>query len=375
MLRLHARLAVIAAAVLALGGLSVGAMPADAATYAYAPWWHGYNCDSAHWNSVAASLGWNVTLNPSHPLGASFRGIEVCGPRPSWDKQGTLYAPSVTWARSGWAEYEWQCVELAQRFMAQVYGTTAYGANGWNVVTNYKTAYGGGLTKIPNGTVGKAPQPSDIIQFGTTAPGHTVVVASTTVDASGNGSLTVMSQNDSGSTTGWRTITVSAWKVAGVGTQPATSWLHQNVITFSNLAAGTVVTTQYKGQGVVFGKYGNATGNPYVVSDTTSTSTPVLSGTPAYKGGVKATFVSPGTTTPTTVGTVLLDVGHLTAANTIRVTFFNSTGGIVKSVLIGSTGVYRASATGAIASFVVYEVTSGVGTFSVDNVVSAPNYT
>ncbi len=374
MLRFRARLAVVAAAALALGSLSAGAQ-ATAAASLYAPWWHGYDCDSAHWNSVAASLGWNVTLNPSHPLGASYRGIEVCGPRPGWDKQGTMYAPNVAWGKSGWAEYEWQCVELAQRFMAQIYGTTVYGANGWNVVTNYKTAYGGSLTKFTNPTVGKVPRPGDIIQFGTTSPGHTVVVASTTVDASGNGTLTVMSQNDGGSSTGWRTLTVSAWKVGPIGTQPATMWLHQNVITFSELPLGTIVSTQYKGQGIVFSRYGYSTGSPYNGTDQTSPTSPILSGTPAYHGGIKGTFVVAGTTTPTTVGSVQLDVGHITAANTIRITFFNATGGIIKSVLISSTGVYRASAVGAIASFVVYEATAGVGTLTIDNVVSAPNYT
>ena len=49
----------------------------------------------------------------------------------------------------------WQCVELAQRFMAQVYGTKAYQANGSQVVRNYRAAYGGGLVTIANGKVEK----------------------------------------------------------------------------------------------------------------------------------------------------------------------------------------------------------------------------
>lgn len=377
MLRFRARLALVAAALLVCGSLSLGAQAASAATYAYAPWWNGYACDSAHWNSVVKSMGWNVTLNPAHPLGASYRGVQACGPRPTWDKQGTLHAPDVAWTRSGWGEYEWECVELAQRFMGQIYGVSAYGANGWSVVTNYKTAYGGGLTKITNPTPGKSPQPGDIISFGTTSPGHAVVVTANAVDSSGNGTITVMSQNDGGSTNGYRTLTVSAWKVAGLGGLPATRWLHQNVSTFSELPLGTVVASQYKGRGIVFAGY-NLFGkpvNPSITTDTTSASSPVLGGSPAFHGGIKGAFVTPGTTTPTTVGTVRLDIGHLTAANTIRVTFFNSTGGTIKSVLISSTGLYKVLAVGAISSFAVFEVRSGVGTFSLDNVASGPNYT
>jgi hypothetical protein len=376
MLRLHPRLALTAAALLVSFSVSIGA-PATAAAATYAAWWKGSDCDASHWNAIAASKGWNVTANPAHPLGASYRGVEACGPRPTWDKQGTTHAPDVGWSRSGWVEYEWECVELAMRFMGQVYGTTAYGANGWSVVSNYKTAYGGSLTKIANGTTGKSPQPGDIVSFGTTSPGHVVVVAVNAVNANGNGTITVMSQNDSGTTTGWRTVTVSAWKVAAIGGQPATRWLHQNIVTFSGLALGTVVSTQYKGQGVVFAGYnpGGTAVNPSIVSDTTSPTSPVLTGSPAFHGGVRVTFVVPGSTTHTTVGRVSLDVGHLTAANTIRVTFLDASGGTVKSVLIPSTGAYRASATGVIASVVVSEVMKGVGTFSVDNVVSAPNYT
>ena len=377
MLRFHLRLAVVTAALLASTSLSVGAPATAAATYLSASWWQGSVCDATHWNSVAKSLGWDVTANPAHPLGASYRGVPVCGPRPTWDTQGTMHAPDVAWSRSGWVEYEWECVELAMRFMGQVYGVKAYGANGWNVVTNYKTAYGGGLTKIANGTVGKSPQPGDIISFGTTAPGHVVVVAANAVDASGNGTITVMSQNDSGAPDGWRTLKVTAWKVAAIGTAAATKWLHQNVVGFGNLALGTYVTSQYKSQGMVFAGYNpfGTAQTPRTHSDSSSATSPVLTGSPAWVGGVRDTFVVPGTTTHTTVGTVRVDVGHITVASSIRITFYNSSGGTISSIVIPGTGTYHAAATGAIAGFRVSRATSGVGTFSLDNVVTAPNYT
>ena len=85
-------------------------------------------------------------------MGAVYLGVPVCGPRPWVDG-----SPNVLWGRAGWGEAEWQCVELAQRFMAQVYGTRAYQANGSQVVKNYSTSYGGNLVKISNGTVGQRP--------------------------------------------------------------------------------------------------------------------------------------------------------------------------------------------------------------------------
>ena len=205
------------------------AMPAAAPSAVVAPaatatdkgrpaWWDG-DCDANRFNRISASFGWDGV--GAHRMGAVYLGIPVCGPRPWVDG-----SPNVLWGRAGWGEAEWQCVELAQRFMAQVYGTRAYQANGSQVVKNYSTAYGGNLVKISNGTVGKAPQPGDIVSF--TTPnnpwGHVGVIAKTTVDANGNGSVLMMSQNDTGD--GWRTLPLNAWKLGSLGTLRAYGWLH-----------------------------------------------------------------------------------------------------------------------------------------------------
>src|SRR5207245_1832902 len=148
----------------------------------------------------------------AHALGASYLGVEVCGPRASGDG-----APDVQWTKSGWGEYEWECPELAMRFMALAYGVSAYNANGNNVVRNYSTSDGGSLVKIPNGTSGKAPVPGDVISFDNAndPAGHVVVVTSSSVDSSGNGTIRVMTQNDTSD--GWRTLSVSSWRVAPFG--------------------------------------------------------------------------------------------------------------------------------------------------------------
>ncbi len=187
-----------------------------AADVAAPSWWSG-DCDATYWNAQASGMGWRGS--GAHRLGASYLGVEVCGPRPSVDG-----APNVLWRRPGWGELEFQCVELAMRFMAQVYGVAPYGANGDDVVRNYHSSSGGGLVRIDNGTVGQPPRPGDVISFDSPGFGHVGVVATSNVDASGNGSITMLSQNDTND--GWRTLAVSAWRVAAFGNYVPYGWLH-----------------------------------------------------------------------------------------------------------------------------------------------------
>ena len=239
--RCSALVVLVATATGTLVGVDVGASapafadvaPASTSASAVAApsWWDG-DCDANHWNTVAAAQGWQGA--GAHRLGGSYLGVPVCGPRPSID-----HSPNVTWAKSGWGEYEWQCVELAMRFMAQVYGVAAYGANGNGVVRNYTSSAGGGLVKVDNGTVGQPPRPGDIISFDDTSGGlgHVGVVSATSIDGSGNGSLTMLSQNDAAN--GLRTLTVSSWQVQPFGAEVPYGWLHDPA---GRGGSGTTVT-------------------------------------------------------------------------------------------------------------------------------------
>ena len=151
----------------------------------------------------------------------------MCGPRPGADG-----APNrlVRFFPGAWGELEWQCVELSMRFMYVAYGVSPYGANGKDVVDNYTTASCGGLVKVANGTPGTPPKAGDVISFGPTiysSFGHTGVIESANVDGAGNGTVRMLSQNDTPD--GWRTLSVSNWSVdgpgAGLGT--TTGWLHK----------------------------------------------------------------------------------------------------------------------------------------------------
>ena len=214
--RAHVVLAVVVALII---GIAAGPTGAGASTAPVGPpsWWQG-DCDATHWNAAAKAAGW--TGPGAHRLGASYLGVPVCGPRSAYG------APDVRWLRAGWGHFEWECTELAFRFMAQIYGVSAYGANGNTVVSNYTQSAGGGLVRINNGTHGKAPQPGDIMSF--TSPdnsaGHVAVVSSSTVNSSGNGSVTLITQNDTAD--GWRTLAVTGWMVQPFGSYSAYGWLH-----------------------------------------------------------------------------------------------------------------------------------------------------
>lgn len=182
-------------------------------------WWSGAGCDSAHWDAVARRSGWRGA--GAHRLGAVYLGVPVCGPRPAIDG-----SPDVMWRRSGWGYPEWQCTELAFRFMAQVYGVRPYAAAGGTVVSLYRSRFGGGLVRYRNGAVGHAPQPGDVLSFTGRSiyDGHVVVVAASHVDRYGDGTLLTLSQDDTA--TGWRTVRVRHWRVASLGWMPAWGWLH-----------------------------------------------------------------------------------------------------------------------------------------------------
>jgi len=96
------------------------AAPAQAAASTPTPpWWNGV-CD--------------VGNNPgSHPIGASYNGVQACGPGPT--QGGTDHL--VRFYPGAWGEYEWECVELVMRYLYLVYGIAPYSANGNTVVSDY----------------------------------------------------------------------------------------------------------------------------------------------------------------------------------------------------------------------------------------------
>ena len=186
-------------------GSNIGTAVPTPVSYGAASWWSGL-CDANSWNPKAAQQGW--LGEGAHPLGASYLGVAVCGPRP-----GTDAAPAIAWNRPGLPVMnEWDSNEYAFRFMSQVYGVTPYAAAPKDVVRNYAAGAGGALQFVANGTAGTAPEAGDVISFdNANGVGLVGVVGWAGLDANGNGEIRLVAQNDAGA--GWRRLSVVNWSV------------------------------------------------------------------------------------------------------------------------------------------------------------------
>lgn len=170
-------------------------------------WWEG-DCDAIGFE--------HATGTAAYPLGAEYRGIKACGPRP--------FADGGPWRwvnfGDGYSQIEWQCPEISKRFLYLAYGIPPYLGNGNQVVTNYQ---GDLLEKVWNCTPGRAPEPDDVLSYGATSTyGHTALVAAANVDGAGHGTVQVIEQNSSRS--GFSTLAVRDWCV--VAYTDVIGWLH-----------------------------------------------------------------------------------------------------------------------------------------------------
>jgi len=172
-------------------------------------WWDG-DCDYNTYYQKSGGRG-------SYRLGAVYLGMPACGPRPWFDDARDVL---VHFFQGSWGVLEWECVELGMRFLYLMYGIPPYQANGSQVVWNYS---GDRLVQIPNGIEGKLPQPGDVMSYGpTTTSGHVSVVTSSNVDRNGNGTITVIDENNSVS--GSSTLSVKEWSVLAFVS--VSGWLH-----------------------------------------------------------------------------------------------------------------------------------------------------
>jgi hypothetical protein len=203
-------------------------------------WWSG-DCDTEDYQPQAGVA--------AYPLGGSYRGVQACGPRPWADG-----APDVLvhFFSGAWGEYEWECVELAMRYLYLDEGVQPYSANGSQVVWNYP---GAALEQVANGTAGQAPQPGDVLSAGSTSTfGHSMLVAASSVDASGNGTIEVVEQN--ASLAGQRTDVVTDWQVQD---SPAISgWLHDAAAGSGQACASAQAAGSRGGTGQLAGTGGAA---------------------------------------------------------------------------------------------------------------------
>lgn len=185
------RFAAVCGALLAGAAALVAAPAAAASASTTSP-------SQASWCSAngAGVVGWTGTV-PNLPIcgaGPAYGGadgwVNIPGP---YGATGTYYN-----ATDGF-----QCVELAERFLALDDGLAPVKANGSTVAMNYHAAYPetGLVVNGSLGAVGHAPEPGDAISFGfsndfaSTGDGHVAVVVGSHVDVDGNGVIDIAQEN------------------------------------------------------------------------------------------------------------------------------------------------------------------------------------
>jgi hypothetical protein len=212
-------------------------------------WWDG-ECDTVNFSAETGA--------PAYPLGAEYRAMKACGPRP-WADGGpwrwVSFGPGLM------SQIEWQCPELSKRFLYLAYDIPPYGANGNQMVDNYD---GDLLEKVWNCTAGRAPAPDDVLSYGRyTTYGHTSVVMAADVDAAGDGTIDVIEQNSSRD--GDSRLYVDNWCVESytdvIGwlhkpdEEPTTTWLAEY---FGDDHLGDSCSTIYREGTYVFEHWGGA---------------------------------------------------------------------------------------------------------------------
>ena len=160
--------------------------------------------------------------------------VPACGPIPNDGGPKTPVSPYPGALRTP----GYQCVEFSQRYLYYRYGVTmGVPTNGDQVAEHYAAAYPALFTIVKSGTPHRAPVPGDVLSmstvpgFDSAAGGHTAVVQSSSVDAAGNGTVTIVEENAVPS--GVQVLPVSDWSVTYHGF-PYMEWL---------TTVGLIVTT------------------------------------------------------------------------------------------------------------------------------------
>ncbi len=171
----------------AAGGPSTQSLPS---------WWNGTICDDYHFFPATGH----------HPLPlASWLGISGCSNNGGADLG--VYFPG-----GGWGVFEFECVELVMRFLKLQWNIQPFQGNGNTIKDHIPSS----IVFYPND--GTHPfVPGDIItedRSDFNSAGHTMVISGVNVNASGNGTITILEQNTSSS--GARSLPVTNWIVGNL---------------------------------------------------------------------------------------------------------------------------------------------------------------
>jgi hypothetical protein len=118
-----------------------------------------------------------------------------------------------------------------------------------------------------------------------------------------------------------------------------------HLITFDEFPVGTLITTQYASDGVVF----SGTPGPFIANDSANPTSPVLSPGAFFSGTIDMEFVSPADgTSPASVASVAFDVGFLNSLGGVTISTFDIDGNLIDSFATNQLGIQNISLTGPI---------------------------
>jgi len=96
--------------------------------------------------------------------------------------------------------------------------------------------------------------------------------------------------------------------------------VNKDTITFSEFSQGTSISNQYLNYGILFGG-----DSPFITSDDSNSTSPVLSGTPIFNGAIEGIFVDPSDgKTSIFVQSITLDAGYFNEIGSTRIEWFDA---------------------------------------------------
>ena len=148
--------------------------------------------------------------------------LPICGPGPDYGGGWSIVAlPGPGGTNGGYFNGTpgFQCVELAERFLAVAYGFVPTNAEGATVAANYHAEYPRTTLTMngSKGAIGHPPVAGDVISFSLSRSfgfddGHVAIVVRSKVNSAGNGEVVVAQQNVASSDYIY-TLGVQSWRV------------------------------------------------------------------------------------------------------------------------------------------------------------------
>jgi hypothetical protein len=142
-----------------------------------------------------------------------------------------------------------------------------------------------------------------------------------------------------------------------------------NMITFSEFPLNTFISNQYADYGILFGG-----DNPFITTDNSNPTSPVLSGSPRFVGTIAGSFVDPNDgSTPNIVASFSVDAGYFDSLASIRLEWFGLDGNKLGQITNSQLGIENFVVEGGnIASWSFSIIVDEPAGYAIDNFAFTP---